>query len=64
MVAVVAGSDADQALEIWRAHPLGRDAALVGQVTDGRPGRVTCRTPYGTSRLIRLPAGELLPRIC
>ncbi len=64
LVAIVAPEVADDVLAAARAHPLGRNAALVGEVTDGKPGRVAARTALGTLRLIDLPAGELLPRIC
>lgn len=64
LVAIVAPQVAENVLAVMRAHPLGRNAALVGEVTDGTPGRVAARTALGTLRLIDLPAGELLPRIC
>jgi hydrogenase expression/formation protein HypE len=47
-----------------RAHPLGRDAAVIGVVTAEHPGTVVGRTPIGSHRVIDLPPGELLPRIC
>lgn len=64
MVVVVPPEDAAAALGAWNSHPLGRDAAVVGRVTEKHPGRVVSLTPYGTSRIVHLPAGELLPRIC
>ena len=62
-VAFVAERDADRALAALRAHPLGRDAARIGRVLDG-PARVCVRTRTGTRRLLVLPAGDPLPRIC
>jgi len=64
LMSVVAPEAAEDVLAAMRAHELGRDAAIVGTVGDGKPGRVSARTSLGTSRLIDLPAGELLPRIC
>lgn len=64
LVAIVAPEVAEDVLAAMRAHELGADAAVVGTVGDGKAGRVSARTPLGTSRLIDLPAGELLPRIC
>ncbi|MGC9319704.1 MAG: hydrogenase expression/formation protein HypE, partial [Armatimonadota bacterium] len=64
LLAIVAPEAADDVLGAMREHPLGRKAALIGEVGDGPAGRVAARTPLGTSRLIDLPAGELLPRIC
>jgi hydrogenase expression/formation protein HypE len=64
LVAVVPAADADRLLAAARGHPLGRDAALVGTVTDDRPGLVTMRSLIGGERLVPLLAGEQLPRIC
>lgn len=64
LVAVVAPGAADEVLRRMRAHPLGRDAALIGEVTDGRAGVVAARTGMGAMRVIPLPLGEQLPRIC
>ena len=64
LVAIVPGADADAALAALRAHPLGREAALIGTVQKGRPGRVTLRSTLGSHRILDMPAGELLPRIC
>jgi hydrogenase expression/formation protein HypE len=47
-----------------RAHPLGREAARVGRVTDEHPALVLLRTPVGGQRLFDLPFTEPLPRIC
>ena len=64
LLAVVAQEAADDVLAAMHAHELGAEAAIIGTVGDGKPGRVSARTPLGTSRLIDLPPGELLPRIC
>lgn len=64
LIAVVPPEYADRALEVARAHPLGRDAALIGTVTDGHPGLVTIRSLIGGERVVPLLAGEQLPRIC
>ncbi|MHB1296115.1 MAG: hydrogenase expression/formation protein HypE [Anaerolineae bacterium] len=55
---------AETALAALRAHPLGRDAAEIGAVTEGRAGRVVLETPYGSRRVLDMLAGEQLPRIC
>lgn len=64
----VAAEDAQRALEILRADPLGRDAAIIGAVeaatTRQARGLVALETPIGSSRALILPAGEQLPRIC
>jgi hydrogenase expression/formation protein HypE len=54
---------ADGVLRALRAHPLGRDAAIIGRCTGERPGMVVLDTGFGR-RLIAEPEGEPLPRIC
>jgi hydrogenase expression/formation protein HypE len=63
LVAAVADADAAVLLEAMRVHPLGRQAAVIGSVS-GRPGRVTLHTRLGTERIVDMPVGEQLPRIC
>jgi len=64
LVAVVDASYADVVLDAMRDHPLGRAAALIGEVRAGPPGRVAIRTRMGPTRLLIMLSGELLPRIC
>jgi hydrogenase expression/formation protein HypE len=64
LVAVVAEPAADLVLAAMQAHPLGREAVRIGQVVADHPGLVVARTGIGGSRVVDLPAGELLPRIC
>ncbi len=64
LVAVVAAEHADAVLEAMRAHPHGRDAVLVGEVVDDHHGIVVARTGLGAKRVVDLPLGEQLPRIC
>lgn len=64
LVAFVPPEEAEAALEALRAHPLGRDAARIGVLTSEHPGMVLARTPIGGHRVVDMPPGELLPRIC
>jgi len=64
LVAFVPPEGAESVLEAMRRHPLGRDAARIGHVTDRHPGFVILRTPIGGERILDLPFGEALPRIC
>lgn len=64
VVVAVAPEFADAALQALRAHPLGREAALIGQVTADHPARVVLRTPLGARRILDMLVGEQLPRIC
>jgi len=60
----VAPETADQVLQVLRAHPLGRDAARIGQVTAQHPRMLVARTAIGANRVIPTQIGEQLPRIC
>jgi hydrogenase expression/formation protein HypE len=51
-------------LDLLRGHPLGRDAARIGQVTAEHRGLLVARTAMGSNRVIPLQIGEQLPRIC
>lgn len=63
-VVVCAPEDEQKVLELLRRHPLGKDAALIGRVTAQHPGMVVCETRFGGERIVDLPSGENLPRIC
>jgi len=64
LVAFVAKRDADATLVEMRKHAEGRDAAIVGEVTEGIAGRVTAMSGMGTRRILDMLTGEQLPRIC
>jgi hydrogenase expression/formation protein HypE len=64
MVLVVAPAAADAVIAAIRRTEYGRDAGRIGFVTAAHPGRVALRTPFGTRRVLDMPVGELLPRIC
>jgi hydrogenase expression/formation protein HypE len=60
----VAADRARNVFETVQQHPLGKDAAIIGQVVDRHPGMVIARTQIGATRVIAMPMGEQLPRIC
>jgi hydrogenase expression/formation protein HypE len=64
LVVVAAGDSADTALAALRGHPLGLAAVRIGVVEAGPPGRVRLRTRLGTTRVVEMLSGEMLPRIC
>ncbi len=64
LVAVVDGAAAGDALAALRAHPLGGQAAVIGQVTADPPGIVQLKTAFGGTRIVDLLVGDPLPRIC
>jgi len=64
LVAVVAPEAADAVLAAMRAHPLAREAGIIGTVTAAHPRLVTMRTVVGPTRVVDMLAGDQLPRIC
>jgi hydrogenase expression/formation protein HypE len=64
VVFFVAPEAAEQVLAILRAHPLGKEAARIGQVTAQHPRMLVARTAMGANRVIPIQIGEQLPRIC
>ncbi|GAA0415331.1 hydrogenase expression/formation protein HypE [Streptomyces luteireticuli] len=66
MVAFVAPGAAEEALAVLRSLPEGREAVRIGEVppAGGHPGRVVLRTAVGARRVMDMPVGEQLPRIC
>ncbi|MCI5212337.1 MAG: hydrogenase expression/formation protein HypE, partial [Candidatus Electrothrix sp. ATG2] len=63
-VIVCAPEDEHRALALLRKHPLGRGAAVIGTVVEEHPGMVVCLTRFGGERIVDMPSGENLPRIC
>lgn len=64
LLAIVPAESADEVLEAMRRHPLGGGAQRIGTCTDEHRGMVVARTGLGGTRVIDLPIGEQLPRIC
>ena len=60
----VAAEAAEKVLAVLKAHPLGGDAAKIGQVTAEHPRMLVARTAMGANRVIPIQIGEQLPRIC
>ena len=64
LIAVAPPADAGRLLEAMRRHPLGRNAAIIGEVVANHPGTVILRSVVGGERVVTMLAGEQLPRIC
>lgn len=63
VVAVVAPEHAETVLAVWKTLPQGKDAAIIGQVLEGKP-RVVLQTPLGGMRILEELEDDPLPRIC
>ncbi len=64
LIAIVPAEEVDRLVRTMRAHPLGRNAAQIGEVVAQHPGMVTMRSVIGGERIVTLLTGEQLPRIC
>ncbi|MHB8244163.1 MAG: hydrogenase expression/formation protein HypE [Acidimicrobiales bacterium] len=64
LVAMVPEHFVDDVMAAMTARPDGREAVVIGEVTDSHPGVVVARTAFGARRIVDLPLGEQLPRIC
>lgn len=64
LLAFVPASAADRVLGAMRAHPLGHESAIIGEVVDDHPRVVVMKSRIGGSRVVDMLSGEQLPRIC
>ena len=64
LVCLCEAEAAETLLSVMRAHPLGREAALIGHVTEDPHALVQMHTSFGGGRVVDWLAGEQLPRIC
>jgi hydrogenase expression/formation protein HypE len=64
LAAIVPRAAAEVVLAVMRAHPAGRESAIVGEVTASPAGSVILTTSFGGDRIVDMLAGEQLPRIC
>ena len=64
VLAVVAAEDAQTVLDAMRDTDEGRDAAVIGTVSDAYPGRLVMETAFGGKRILQKLTGAQLPRIC
>jgi hydrogenase expression/formation protein HypE len=64
LLAIVPEKQASKVLDLIKADTFGKNAAIIGEVTDQRPGKVFLETAIGGQRLVDMLTGEQLPRIC
>ncbi|GGL54103.1 hydrogenase expression/formation protein HypE [Sporolactobacillus putidus] len=64
VILIVARNDRQRVLDVLRAFPEGRNAAVIGHITGMGEGRLLLETPLGSRRRLRRLSGMMLPRIC
>lgn len=65
VLAVVSAEVADKAIDLWQSHPLGKQAAAIGSITEAADSPlVELVTKIGGRRIVQTPYGRELPRIC
>jgi hydrogenase expression/formation protein HypE len=64
LLAIVGREDAPRVLEVMRRTRYGEEAVIIGEVQETHPGRVLMKTPFGSTRIVDVLLGEMLPRIC
>jgi hydrogenase expression/formation protein HypE len=64
LLAIVGAQDLEPVLNAMKSHPLGQQAAVIGEVTSDHPGLVMMKTRIGGTRVVDMLSGEQLPRIC
>ena len=60
----VTAEQADAVLTAIQKTPIGKDACIIGEVKEKNPQMVIMKTPLGGNRIVEMPMGELIPRIC
>ena len=64
LLAIVDANEADVILAAMQSERYGREAVIVGEVEQEPKARVLMKTEIGSTRIVDMMAGEILPRIC
>ncbi|MEM4368353.1 MAG: AIR synthase-related protein, partial [Candidatus Anstonellales archaeon] len=64
MIMIASKKVSDKIIEIFKKHPLGKEAMIIGEVSDTYKGKVVLHTKYGGKKVLEMPIAEELPRIC
>jgi len=64
LILILPAEQAEQALQVMHNSRYGGKAKLIGKVLEQSKGQVWLKTPFGTTRVLEMLAGEMLPRIC
>jgi len=63
-VAFIANQDAERALNLLHSDHITKGSSVIGEVVECSRPLVTLKSPIGASRILDMPSGEQLPRIC
>jgi hydrogenase expression/formation protein HypE len=64
LIAIVGSDHSELVLQIMKKNKYGKEAKIIGEVTDDHPGKVLLKTTIGGTRIVDMLTGEQLPRIC
>ena len=64
LILILPGDQTEEALRLMHITRYGEAAKVIGQVREPSKGQVWLKTPFGTTRVLEMLAGEMLPRIC
>jgi len=64
LVAAVPQEREENLVKVMREHHYGKDTVIIGEVVEEHPGMIVMSTGFGVNRIIDMPVGEQLPRIC
>lgn len=64
LIAICSAESAEQLLQVMQQHPLGKEAAIIGEVIADSHNFVQMKTRFGGNRVVDWLSGEQLPRIC
>lgn len=64
IIAVVPENSAEKILDVMKKNPYGKNSAIIGEVVKNSPGKVGLKTSVGGIRIVDMPIGNLVPRIC
>lgn len=64
LIAIVPQKDTSRILDCMRSTSYGKDALIIGKVTESPAGHVLVKMPFGSTRIVPTLSGEMLPRIC
>jgi hydrogenase expression/formation protein HypE len=64
LIAIVPHEDTEKLLDVMRKDKYGKNACVLGHTTEEARGQVGLRTEFGGIRIVEMPMGGLVPRIC